>query len=45
VFVGGHLFLLHPELAAALGVPCARSADEGVAIARRLLGTTEQSTW
>ena len=39
VFVGGHLFVHRPELAAELGVLCARTADGGVEIARRLLGT------
>jgi MerR family transcriptional regulator, light-induced transcriptional regulator len=39
VFVGGHLFVRRPGLAAELGVLCARTADDGVAIARRLLGT------
>jgi hypothetical protein len=37
VFVGGHVVARYPELAAELGVPCATSADDGVAIARRLL--------
>ena len=39
VFLGGRLFVRHPDLAEELGVPCAQTADEGVAIARRLLET------
>ena len=39
VFVGGQVVVHYPELPGALGVPCATSADDGVAIARRLLCT------
>jgi len=39
VFVGGHVVVRYPELAGELRVPCATSADDGVAIARRLLCT------
>jgi methanogenic corrinoid protein MtbC1 len=45
VFAGGHLFVRRPGIAAQLDVPCAPTADDGVAIARRLLDVTERSTW